>query len=173
MFTAIYRAATPGERWAGTLRRPVGMPQLAMLLLAAVAGHAQTGPPRGPVITNALIAGVTTTSATIVWSTDIASTSQVILTDGPSDDNTPVGRTPEDLNLVTSHRGEIPGLVPNSDYLVYVVSRGDQGTASSTFHACTWPKARRAVSRQRHQRLDRMSAMGIARARKASPMRSA
>ena len=133
MFTAIYRAATPGERWAGTLRRPVGMPQLAMLLLAAVAGHAQTGPPRGPVITNALIAGVTTTSATIVWSTDIASTSQVILTDGPSDDNTPVGRTPEDLNLVTSHRGEIPGLVPNSDYLVYVVSRGDQGTASSTF----------------------------------------
>jgi hypothetical protein len=85
-----------------------------------------------PAISNGQGPEVDAVSATLTWQTDIPSTSQVVLVDG-SEDSTPTRRTPENISLVTTHKVVVSNLVPDTKYFAYVVSRGPDGAASSTF----------------------------------------
>ncbi len=78
-------------------------------------------------ITNFSLSNVTQTTATVIWTTSLPSTSQVCIALYPS---TTYTCTPEDMNLVTSHSVLVTGLTNNTFYSVYAV--GTEGGQSFT-----------------------------------------
>ena len=66
----------------------------------------------GPVISNVNVTGITTTSATINWTTDQASSSQVAYGTTTSYGST----SPQNNSLVTSHTVTLTGLTPGTTY---------------------------------------------------------
>jgi Bacterial Ig domain/Lysyl oxidase len=85
-------------------------------------------PPGPPVISNVASSGVTSTSATITWTTDIPSDSQVLY--GPT---LPYGQsTTLDATQVTSHSQTITGLSPSTPYHFAVQSTGGSSNQTAT-----------------------------------------
>ena len=83
--------------------------------------------PINPVISSVQSSGITTTGATITWTTDITSTSQVeygLTTSYGSS-------SPLDSNLVTSHSVTLSGLAQSTTYHYRVRSTKGSGTATS------------------------------------------
>ncbi len=90
-----------------------------------------TGAPASPapVISNVQVSGVTTTSATVTWTTDQASTSQLMY------GTTTSYGTASPVNfslLVTSHSVTLTGLTPGTTYDFEAVSMNGTGTATGT-----------------------------------------
>jgi len=85
---------------------------------------------QAPVISNVRIDNVTQTAATVSWTTDIPSTSQVAYVLSPSNNYL---FTPADGTLVTSHSVTLTGLQDFGFYSVYAISSsGGSQTASNT-----------------------------------------
>ena len=79
-----------------------------------------------PVISGVSVSGITTTAATITWTTDVQASSQVNY--GPT---TAYGSsTSLDTTLVTGHSQTLSGLSPNTLYHYRVRSRGANGVES-------------------------------------------
>ncbi len=78
-----------------------------------------------PVISNVAVSAVTTTSATIFWTTDQASSSQVKF--GPTASYG--SSSPLNSSLVTSHSVTLTGLTPGTTYDYDVVSTNSAGTS--------------------------------------------
>lgn len=87
----------------------------------------------GPMISNPQATNITTTTATITWTTDVPSTSQVIQVDN-SDYSTAYKRFPEPLDntLTTSHSVTMSNLVPDTEYTVYEASEDSNGNIGDT-----------------------------------------
>lgn len=71
---------------------------------------------------------VSSTSATLSWTTNEPGTSQVFYQVTRQPTWTP---TPEDPTLVTSHSITVTGLLPNTRYSLYATSTAQAGTATS------------------------------------------
>jgi len=80
-----------------------------------------------PTISNVQATNVTTTGATITWTTDQAATSQLQYGTTAGYGTT----TPLDSNLVTSHSVTLSGLVPKTPYHFMVTSTNTNGSTSS------------------------------------------
>lgn len=86
-----------------------------------------------PIISNVQATGVTNNSATITWTTDLASTSQV-----EYGTTTAYGTlTPLDSTPVTSHSVTLTGLAQNTLYHYRVISSNANGTSTSTDYTFT------------------------------------
>lgn len=85
-----------------------------------------------PAISGVTVDHITTTSAEIVWTTDVPATTQVVQMDL---EYQPVRRFPEpaDATLSTSHAVTVPNLVPNTKYWFYVVSSDENGVLATTY----------------------------------------
>ena len=81
-----------------------------------------------PVISNVASSGVTDTSATITWTTDIPSSSQVFYGTSPSYDQS----TTLSSAQVTSHAQTITGLTPSTPYHFDVQSTGSASNTSTS-----------------------------------------
>ena len=80
-------------------------------------------------LSNIAVGMVGTTTATVTWDTDIASTSQVEILDVLS--GTTV-YTAEDSSLVTSHSVNLSGLLSNRLYRVRGISKEASGLSASS-----------------------------------------
>jgi hypothetical protein len=91
-----------------------------------------------PVISGVTVSGITSTSATISWTTDTLSDTQVEF--GPT---TAYGSTAGTVTLVTSHMQTLNGLAPNTTYQFRVKSRDAVGNLSTSgnFSFTTLPDA--------------------------------
>lgn len=101
----------------------------------ALALSAQVGWAVGPTITNLGVTATTNSTATIQWTTNVPTTSQVWY--GAT---SPDGSTPMDPTLVTSHTVIIPNLVGevNTSYYASSTNAGGETTTSATqkFELC-------------------------------------
>ena len=82
-----------------------------------------------PVISNFAVASISSTSVTLTWTTDIASTSQVqyrLATD------TQFVSTSEIQNGLTQHSVTVTGLIPNTNYSFKAVSKSISGQTSES-----------------------------------------
>jgi hypothetical protein len=80
-------------------------------------------------ISGVATSSVTSTSATITWTTNLQADSQV---DYSIDGSDVVTSTPLDPTLVTSHTVVLQGLTPSSNYLFRATSRDAQGRSAAT-----------------------------------------
>jgi hypothetical protein len=87
-----------------------------------------TGQPASPapVITSVLASSITTTSATITWTTDQAASSQVNYGTTTSYGSS----SPLNSSLITSHSVTLTGLTPGTTYNYDVISTNSSGTSS-------------------------------------------
>jgi glucose/arabinose dehydrogenase/phosphodiesterase/alkaline phosphatase D-like protein len=83
-------------------------------------------PPPPPVISNVQSSGITSSGATITWTTDQASSSQV-----DYGTTTSYGSSTSNASLVTSHSIQLSGLSPSTTYHYRVDSTDSGGTSSS------------------------------------------
>ncbi|MBI2013636.1 MAG: fibronectin type III domain-containing protein [Candidatus Colwellbacteria bacterium] len=89
----------------------------------------------GPVISNIGVSNRTSTSVTVGWATDEASTSRVFYsTASPIDTET--AASVGDANLVTAHSKNVTGLSPDTTYFFMVESTDESGnTTQSSTHS--------------------------------------
>lgn len=76
-----------------------------------------------------------TTAATVQWTTDVPSTSQVILTLG--NQNAPYVLTPRDGTLTVKHSVSLANLVPSTTYYYYAASTDAGGTLGDSWSQST------------------------------------
>lgn len=93
-----------------------------------------TAPPNGPAITSGPSATPGSTSATITWTTDVASTSQVDYGTSPT---ALTNSTPLDSTAVTSHSVQLSGLSAQTTYSYLVRSSTGAGTTASAVFSFT------------------------------------
>jgi hypothetical protein len=106
--------------------------EFGVFLLLPTAGGIPV-PPAPAVISNIQSGNITSSGATITWSTDVNADSQVEY--GPTAQYGFL--TPIDLTAVQSHSMNVTGLTPNVTYHFRVRSRNDNGTAISSDNAFT------------------------------------
>jgi len=87
--------------------------------------------PIPPTISNVQVTNVTSSSATVTWETDVASTSQVIYGTTVSYGQS----TTEDTSMVTSHSVTLSGLAPNTVY--HLVARSVGGNSLAGYSSDT------------------------------------
>src|ERR1700752_3724262 len=94
---------------------------LSTLLILSIASHGAATTTAAPQITGVTAGAVTDTSATITWTTDVASTSvvQFSTTSNPPASTDP---TVSDSTLVASHRIPLTGLLAGTQYFYSVTS---------------------------------------------------
>src|SRR5689334_24132429 len=94
---------------------------LTTLLILATASHGAVTTTSPPQISGVTAGAVTDTSATITWTTDLASTS-VVQFSTTSNPPGPTDPTASDSTLVTSHSIPLTGLLAGTQYFYSVTS---------------------------------------------------
>jgi hypothetical protein len=116
----------------------LSLPPYSMTVLTWGGTAATTAPLPAPVISSIVSSGVTTSSATITWTTDQASSSQVLYGTTTAYGSSSAANS----SLTTAHSVTLTGLAPGTTYNFAVASANSAGTsATSTNYTFTTSQA--------------------------------